>query len=139
MRPIFDIALGLAVIGHAALLTVSVNVPRQLRWRTELAALSPVNRKLMWIYGGYVVFTYLAFAVLTLVLHDELLDGDRAAVALAIFIGLYWLVRLAIDPWMGRSAWPEGRVFLVAHVLLDLLFAFFACTYLGLAVWHALT
>ncbi|WP_232665479.1 hypothetical protein [Pseudonocardia sp. TRM90224] len=139
MRTIFDIALWLAAVGHFTLLTVSVNVPRQLKWRTELAVLSPMNRKLLWIYGGYVVFTYLAFAVLTLVLHDELLNGDKAALALAIFIGLYWLVRLAIDPWMGKSAWPKGRFFTIAYIALDLLFAYFACTYLGLAIWHAVT
>lgn len=138
MRLIFDIALWLGAAGHFALLSVSFNVPRVLNWRTELAALSPMNRKLLWIYGGYVVFTYLAFGVLTLVLHDELLNGDKAAVALAVFIGLYWLVRLAMDPWMGKSAWPKGWIFTVAYIALDLLFAFFACTYLGLAIWHAI-
>jgi hypothetical protein len=107
-------------------------------------ALRPAQRQLqrstraeLAIYGGYVVFTYLAFGVLTLVLHDELLNGDKAAVALAVFIGLYWLVRLALDPWMGKSAWPKGWIFTVAYIALDLLFAFFACTYLGLAIWHA--
>jgi alginate O-acetyltransferase complex protein AlgI len=133
---IFDSALWLAAAGQFGLLLVSSRVPHELRWRTELAALSPINRKLMWIFGGYVVFTYLAFGVLTVVLHDELLRGDRAATALAIFIGLYWLVRLALDGWMGSAHWSTGLRYRLAHVALNLLLAFLSVTYLALAAWH---
>ncbi|GAA1664024.1 hypothetical protein GCM10009765_11930 [Fodinicola feengrottensis] len=136
MNLIFDIALWLATAGQIGLLIVSVSVPRVLNWRTELPKLSPINGKLMWIYGGYVVFTYLAFSVLTVVLHSDLLRGDRSATALAVFIGLYWLIRLLVDPWMGSGHWPTGRLFGLAHVALNLVFAFFAATYLILAGWH---
>lgn len=136
MTPIFDIALWLTAAGHFGLLIVSANVPRTLNWRTELAVLSPINRKLMWIFGGYVVFTYLAFGVLILSLHDELLRGERAATALAVFIGIYWLIRLLLDRWMGSTHWPTGRRFTLAHIALNLLFGFFAATCLALAAWH---
>src|SRR6266700_4176187 len=70
------------------------------------------------------VGTYLTFGILTLLLHAELLRGDKAALALASFIGLYWLARLVIDGvYYHHDAWPQGRIFVVAHVLLDCLFA----------------
>jgi hypothetical protein len=67
----------------------------------------------------------------------ELVRGERAAVALAAFIGGYWLVRLVLDvTWFGHGEWPPGRRFVLAHVGLDLLFGYLTVTYLGLAAWH---
>jgi hypothetical protein len=134
----FDVAIWLAGIGHFALLGASSQVPKQLNWSTELPKLSAFNRKLFWTYGGYIVGTYLAFAILTLVLHDELLRGDKSALALAVFIGLYWLARLIVDAtYYSHKDWPAGRKFVLGHIALDLLFGYFTVVYLGLVVWHA--
>ena len=70
--------------------------------------------------------------MLILVLHDELANGDRAALALAAFIGIYWLVRLILDGvWFGHAEWPRGRRWVVAHAALDGLFVFLTVVYLG--------
>lgn len=131
------VAVWLAGLGHFALLAASAQIPARLDWRTELARLSPANRKLFLVATGYIVLTYLSFGVLTLVLHNDLVQGNRAAVALAIFIGGYWLVRLVLDwVWFGHRDWPPGRRFVLAHIALELLFAYFIVTYLGLAAWH---
>jgi alginate O-acetyltransferase complex protein AlgI len=137
MAGVFDLALWLAGLGHFAVLGASFQVPVRLGWREELARLRPLNRKLMWTYGGFTVLTIVAFGALTLVLHDELLRGDRAALALAIFIGLYWAVRIAVDlVYFGHEGWPAGRHFVVGHALLRALFGFLSLTYLGLVAWH---
>ena len=123
--------------GHFLLLIASYQAPRRLGWKGDLAKLSPFNRKLFWTYGGYVVGTYLAFGILTLALHAELRRGDRAALALATFIGLYWLVRLVLDgTYYSHADWPRGRAFVAGHVLLDCLFAALAVIYLGAVAWH---
>jgi hypothetical protein len=133
------LALWLAGLGHFALLAASGQLPGRLAWRTELPRLGAANRKLFLVACGYIVLTYLSFGVLTLVLHDELVRGERAAVALALFIGGYWLVRLVLDfAWFGHDEWPPGRRFVLAHVALDLLFGYLTVTYLGLAAWHLL-
>ncbi len=140
MTRLFDIAIWLGAAAHFCLLLVSVQVPGALGWRADLAKLRPFNRKVFWVFGGYVVFTYLAFGVLTVVLHDELLRGDRAAVALAVFIGLYWLVRLGVDAfWFSAADWPRGVRYRVGHVMLNLTFCALTVTYLGLAIWHTVT
>lgn len=129
-----DLALWLAGAGHFTLLTVSLQLPARLSWRTELARLSPFNRSFVWVAGGYLVFTYLAFGVLTLLLHDEMLRGDRSAAALAAFIGLYWLVRVVIDATTFRNApWPPGWLFRLGHVAVVALFGYFSLVYLGVA------
>ena len=133
------LALWLAGLGHFALLGASGQLPGRLAWRTELPKMSDANRKLFLVACGYIVLTYLSFGVLTLVLHDELLKGGRAATGLALFIGGYWLVRLVLD-WtlFGHAEWPPGRIFVLAHIALELLFAYLTVVYLGVAIWHLL-
>lgn len=134
---LFGLALWLAVLGQIGLLAVSLQVPSRLHWREELALLSPFNRKLMWVYGIFVVLTYLAFAALTATFHTELLRGDRAAIGLALFIGIYWLARIVVDiAYFDSRDWPKGLRFQIGHWLLDGLFAFLTVTYLGLAAWR---
>ncbi|NUT33198.1 MAG: hypothetical protein HOV79_09000 [Hamadaea sp.] len=139
MTQLAGVALWLAVLGQTLLIAVSAQIPARLGWRTELPRMEERNRALFLVATGYIVFTYLAFAVLTAVLHDELVRGDRAALALAGFIGLFWLVRLVVDAvWFRHRMWPAGRRFVVARVLLDCGIAAFAATYLGLVAWHLL-
>jgi hypothetical protein len=139
MIAILGPALWLAGLGHFALRAASGQLPSRLRWRTELPRLSDANRKLFLVATFYVVLTYLSFGVLTLVLHDELLGGGRAAIGLAAFIGGYWVVRLVLDRvWFGHRDWPPGRRFVLAHIALDALFGYLAVVYLGLVAWHVL-
>jgi alginate O-acetyltransferase complex protein AlgI len=134
---LIDLALWLAGAGHFVILIASAQVPARLGWRQDLAKLTPFNRKLMWTYGGFTVLTILAFGVLTLVLHDEMARGDRAALALAAFIGIYWTARIAVDLfYFGHSGWPRGRAFVAGHALLLALFGALAGTYLGVVLWH---
>jgi hypothetical protein len=134
---VIDLAVWLAGAGHFTLLAVSTQVPARLGWHADLAKLTDFNRRFVWVAGGYIVFTYLAFGVLTLVLHDEMVHGDRAAVALAAFIGLYWLARLVVDVTAFRAApWPPGWLYRLGHAALLALLSYFAVVYLGLAITH---
>lgn len=126
-------ALWLAGLGHFCVLGASFQVPARLGWKTDLVKLSPFNRKLMWTHGGFAVLTIVAFGVLTLTLHSEMLRGDRAALGLAGFIGVYWSARVAVNALYYRhSDWPIGVGFVVGHALLTGLFVALAATYLGL-------
>lgn len=124
-----------AGLGHFLVLAASFQVPARLGWKEELARLRPLNRKLMWTYGGFTVMTIVAFGVMTLLLRDEMLRGDKAAVALAAFIGVYWAARIGVDLfYFEHGDWPKGRQFVVGHALLLLLFAFLTATYAVVAV-----
>jgi len=134
---VFDIGLWLAGAGHFVILIASFQVPHQLRWKQDLEKLMPFNRKLLWVQSGFTVLTIIAFGTLTLVLHSELLHGDRAALGLACFIGTYWSARILVDAfYFSHSDWPQGRQFAVGHVLLTSLFSLLAACYLGLFAWR---
>src|SRR5580693_2924469 len=137
LEQFFNLDLWLAGAGHFVILIASSQVPSRLRWKQDLAQLMPFNRKLLWVQGGFTVLTIIAFGVLTLSLHAELLRGDRAAMGLACFIGIYWTARILVDAfYFSHRDWPKGTAFVVGPVLLTLLFFVLAASYLGLFAWQ---
>jgi hypothetical protein len=137
VEQLFDAILWLAGAGHFLILFASFQVPSRLHWKQDLAQLMPFNRKLLWVQGGFTVLTIIAFGILTLALHRELLRGDRAALGLACFIGSYWAARILVDAfYFSHEDWPQGKQFVVGHVLLTCLFVALACSYWGLFVWQ---
>lgn len=137
VQQLLDADLWAAGVGHFVILFASFQVPYRLGWKDDLQRLMPFNRKMLWVQSGFTVLTIIAFGTLTLVLHSEMLRGDRAALGLIGFIGLYWTARILVDAiYFSHADWPKGPSFLVGHVLLTLLFLFLAVSYLGLFVWH---
>ncbi len=127
---LLNLALWLAALGHFCVLGASFQVPRRLGWKEDLPKLTPFNRKLMYVYGGFTVLTIMAFGVLTFFLHDEMLHGERAATALAVFIAVYWTARIGVDfLYYEHKDWPTGRQFVAGHILLTALFFALAVTY----------
>ena len=140
VEQLLSIALWLAGIGHFCVLGASFQVPARLGWKYDLLKLAPLNRKLMWTYSGFTLFTIISFGLLTLTLHGELLRGEPAALGLASFIGVFWSLRLLVDFfYFTQEDWPAGRGMVLGHVLLSTLFVALAATYLGLVVWHSAT
>ena len=133
----FSLALWLAGAGHFCVLIASFQVPYRLGWKEDLAKLSSFNRKLMWVHGGFTMYTITAFGVVSIALHGEMLRGDRAALALTSFIGIYWLLRIIVDfTYYSHRDWPQGVAFRVGHYLLTSLFMFLSTSYLSLTLWH---
>jgi hypothetical protein len=137
MQQLFGIDLWFVGAAHFVILVASFQVPYRLRWKQDLQQLIPFNRKLLWVQSGFTVLTIIAFGTLTFALHTELLQGDRAALGLAGFIGIYWTTRILVDAlYFSHGDWPKGTAFVVGHLLLTLLFSWLAASYLGLFVWQ---
>ena len=133
----FDVDLWLVGIGHFAILIASFQVPYRLHWKEDLRSLMPFNRKLLWVQSGFTVLTIVAFGILTLALHAEMLRGDRAALGLVCFIGIYWTARILVDAlYFSQADWPKGNQFVAGHILLTSLFLFLAASCLGLFIWQ---
>lgn len=135
----FSLALWLAGIAHFCVLGAGVQVPFRFNWREELPRLSPINRKLMHVYLGFIGFTIMSFGLLTLVLHDEILRGDRAGLWIAGLMAVWWCSRICIDAfYFDHSDWPKGRGFVAGHILLTSTFVAMAFTYVSVVLWHLL-
>lgn len=136
----FETFLTLAGYGHFLVLCASFQVPYRLNWSEELSRLRPLNRKLLWTYGGYIASFILLWGVLSLLLKDEFLAGDKSSLVLLIIIALFWWSRIVIDAlYFEHSDWPEGVEFLLGHTCLTTLFVTLASTYTGLLAWHFFT
>lgn len=137
VQRLFDFDLWFVGAAHFVILVASFQVPYRLGWKQDLQKLMPFNRKLLWVQSGFTVLTIIAFGTLTLALHMELLHGDRAALGLACFIGIYWTTRILVDAfYFSHTDWPKGPVFVVGHTLLTLLFSWLAASYVGLFIWQ---
>ena len=136
---LLSLALWLAGAGHFVTLGAGLQAPHRLGWVEDFAKLRPFNRKIFWTYYGFTGGTIVAFGCLTLALHDEMLRGDRAALALAGFIAAFWTARITVDFfYFDHDDWPPGALLKIGHVLLTSLFIAMAGTYFGLVAFHVL-
>ncbi len=102
------------------------------RLEKGLTAIDAIQQEMLWVQSSFTVLTIIAFGTLTLALHTELLQGDRAALGLSCFIGIYWMTRILVDAiYFSHRDWPKGTVFVVGHALLTMLFSFMAAVILG--------
>ena len=83
---------------HFGVLIASALVPQVLDWRRDLAAVAPLTRRLVWVYGGYIVGNIVFFGVLASSLPSVLASGTPLARAVCAFIALFWTVRLTLQP-----------------------------------------
>lgn len=129
--------LTLAGWGHFLVLVASFQVPTRLGWKEELARLRPLNRKLLWTYGAYIVGMITTWGILTLNLIPEMLAGEKSAIALTIVITVFWWSRIVVDAfYFEHSDWPEGVEFVLGHTMLTTLFVTISTIYTTLLFWQ---
>ena len=83
----------LAGVGQLGILIASALVPFRLNWRDELQGLSRLHRQMYWTYGGYVVLSIVAFALLSIVNADELAGGTQLARGFCAYVAVFWGIR----------------------------------------------
>lgn len=122
----------LAGLAHFGLVAVGSQVPRVFRWKEDLARLAPANRRLFWVYGVFIVISNVGFGALSLAYAGDIAAGKGTAGGLALFLGLYWLARLATQyAAFNTPDWPaEGRQPAARHGM-GLLFLAMSAVYLA--------
>ena len=99
----------LAGVAQLGVLVASALVPSRLNWRSELAGLSRLNRQMHWVYGGYIVLSILAFAVISLFHAEELAARSGLARGFCLYIAVFWGIRVALqfvfDVQQHLTAW----------------------------------
>ena len=123
------VAMGVAQLG---VLAASALVPFQLNWRDDLRSLSRLHRQMYWVYGGYVVLSIVAFALLSIFNARELAGGGRLARGVCGYIAVFWGVRLVLQGVFDVTEHLTAWWLKVGYLILSVLFAFFTVVY-GLA------
>ena len=123
-------AIYAAAIGHLVVLIAGVQVPGRLGWKQDVPKLTRFNQKVFWVYSFYIFLCIVSFAAATWRLHDSFLAGEPAARAIALFIAIFWTVRVLADLfWYDHRDWPQGNALLVGHAALTSLFCTLAGVY----------
>jgi hypothetical protein len=89
--------LQLAGLLQLSILIASASVPRALNWRANLAQLHPFLRRLFWVYGSFIVYVIIVFAVLTLLHANAMAAGEPLARSLCFVIAIFWAARLIVQ------------------------------------------
>jgi hypothetical protein len=129
--------LVLAGVGQLALAAASLAIPRVLGWREETARLSPLTRRVFWVYAAYIWSFHVGFGLLSLLAPQWLLERSPLAAAACGFIALYWGARLILQfALFDRGAPPRATVFRLAEGALVALFVYLLAVYGAAFVGH---
>ena len=108
-------ALYVAAGIHFAILTASALTPKALDWKSTLAPLPPLLRRMFWVYGIFIVVMIISFGVLTVLHAPAMADGAPVARSLAVVIAVFWALRLGVQffvfdarPWLTRPLYRIG-------------------------------
>lgn len=80
-----------------AILIASVQVPKRLNWRSELAPLTPFLRQLFYVYGAFIVMTIVAMGVISIAFAGEIAASSGLGRAFTVFVLIFWGVRLIVQ------------------------------------------
>ena len=118
-----------AGLGQAGVLVASALVPFHLNWREDLRPLSRLHRQMYWVYGGYVMLSIVAFALLSIFNARELAEGGRLARGVCAYIAVFWGVRLALQAVFDVKEHLTAWWLKAGYFALSLLFAGFTLVY----------
>jgi len=114
---------------HLGILIASSLVPFRLNWREELGVLTTLHRQMYWVYGGYVVLSIVAFALLSLFNSQELASGSGLARGVCGYVAVFWGVRVCLQPIFDVKVHLTTWWLKAGYHLLTLLFLTFAALY----------
>ena len=103
---------------------------RYFNWRTEFAAVSLINRQMMYVHTFFIAFTVLLMGLLCLTSAAELV-GTPLGRRVALGCGVFWLARLLIQ-FFGYSPelWRGKRFETVVHALFVLFWSYLTAVFL---------
>ncbi len=124
-------AAGVAQFG---ILIASAMVPFRLNWRTELRSLSRLHRQMYWVYGGYVVLSIAAFAILSILHARELAERSGLARGVCSYIAVFWGVRVVLQAVFDVKEHLSVWWLKAGYFVLTVLFAILTLVYAWAAV-----
>ena len=123
-----------AGIGQLGVLVAAALVPFRLKWRIDLQVLPRLHRQMFWTYGGYVVLSIVAFALVSIFNARELSSGGGLARGFCAYVAVFWGVRLALQAVFDASEYLTLWWLRAGYALLTVLFAAFTVVY-AIAAW----
>lgn len=112
-----------------ALAAGSLLIPKTLGWREETARLSPLTRRVFWVYAAYIFASNVAFGAVSAFAPDTLLDGSPLARMVCLFVTGWWGARLVTQIAWFHACAPKGPGYGVAEWMMTALFGVLTWVY----------
>ena len=123
--------LNLSIVGTLLILLAAAHTvfARYFNWSRELAALSLINRQMMYIHTFFIALMLLLMGLLCLTSSTEIITTDLGH-RLLLGLGVFWTIRLIIQ-FFGYSAqiWKGKRLETSIHVLFVVLWCYFSVSF----------
>jgi hypothetical protein len=102
------VALWIAALAQLAIAFANFVLPGKLKYRENLARVSPIIRQIFLVHSVYIVGILVLFAALTFGFASELASGRGLGRFLAASLSLFWFCRIPIqlfyyDPVLRRA------------------------------------
>ena len=118
-----------AGLGQLSVLIASTLVPFRLNWREELRTLSRLHRQMYWVYGGYVVLSIVAFAMLSIFNSRELASGSGLARGFCAYVAVFWGIRVGLQAVFDVKEHLTTWWLKAGYVVLTIMFMAFTIVY----------
>jgi hypothetical protein len=128
--------LWIAGLIQLAMVAANFYLPRKLKYRENLRAVTPMFRQIFIVHAAYIVGVVLLFAVLTLAFMAELASGRGLGRFLAISMCVFWLCRVPLQLFYYDAALRRANRLGDAAMTAALLFL--ATTYGAAAFVHVI-
>jgi hypothetical protein len=129
MESVISRLIFIAGVGQLGVLIASALVPLRLNWRDELRGLSRLHRQMYWVYGGYVVLSIVAFAMLSIFNARELGSGSGLARGFCGYVAVFWGIRVGLQAVFDVKEHLTAWWLKLGYVVLTVMFAGFTLVY----------
>jgi hypothetical protein len=116
--------------GVLQLLIAAANIvlPGKLRYRENIAKLSPIVRQVFVVHAVYIALVLVFFGLLCLLFAGELAGGSALGRFLSGFLAVFWSLRVGIqlfyyDPQVKRENFGAHLAFTATFICLAVVFA----------------
>lgn len=119
----------LAGLLHFMQLPAMLAAPRMLDWKSDLAKLSPINRRIVQVIGIGIMIMLMGAGAVVVSAPETIAEGGRLATAFCAYLTVVWAYRGAVQIILYSRLWPTGFWGRASHYGLCVLMAFLTGVY----------
>jgi hypothetical protein len=134
MNPPLSLAIQFAGALHLLVAAANFVLPGMLRYRENLAKVSPIIREIFLVHAAYIVLILVGFGLICIFFPNDLSGASRLGRFLCVFLAIFWSLRVVIQfgfyDRLTKSAHPLGN-FAFTGIFLYFAVVFIAATFFG--------
>lgn len=100
-----------------------------LGFKEDLAKLNPLNRKIVLVMGGGIMLAMVGLGFMVMASAGDIAAGTQSGMAIALFVGIFWLYRFSVQVFIYPKLWPQGVMLNLSFYGLAALLGFLTAVY----------